>query len=72
MEIKMAINITVYDLINFPDNPKTITVDLKKVTPVGSLGDDKYVLSSISSATASGNASIQDSYVDYINVGWSK
>jgi hypothetical protein len=68
----MATNITVYDIINYPNNSRTVTVDLKKVTPYGEDGDEKWVLSATTTATASGSAAIQDTFVDYSNVGWSK
>lgn len=68
----MATNITVYDLLRYPDNSKTVTVDLKTVVPYGRSGDEKWVLSAVTSATASGSASIQDAFVDYTNVGWCK
>ena len=30
----MAVNVSVYDLVNYPDNSKTVTVDIKQVTPI--------------------------------------
>ncbi len=68
----MAINITAYDLLNYPDNGKTITLDLKLAVPVGYGGDERYLLSADTSATASGSATIQESFVDGSLVGWAK
>lgn len=68
----MATNITVYDLINYPDNGKTVTVSLKSVVPTGAFGDEKWVLNATTSATASGSASIQDSFANGYACGWSK
>lgn len=68
----MATNISVYDLQNFPSAVKTVTVDLKKVTPVGAYGDDKWVLNATTGATASGSVTIQGSFVDHMKVGWCK
>ncbi len=68
----MATNITVYDIINYPNNSRTVTVDLKKVTPTGEDGDEKWVLSATTTATASGSAAIQDTFVDFSNVGFCK
>ena len=66
----MAINVTTYDLDNYPDNAKTVTVDLKSVVATGSDGDEKYVLSADTSTTASGSATIQESFVSDTRVGW--
>lgn len=68
----MATNISVYDLENYPNNSKTVTVDLKKVTPYGAYGDEKWVLSASTTATASGSATIQGTFVDHMKVGWCK
>lgn len=70
----MATNITVFDLENYPDNNKTVTVDVTKVTPVGSEGDEKWVLSTVTSAfsSISNSTTIQDIYVQEIKAGWAK
>ncbi len=70
----MATNITVFDLENYPDNNKTVTVDVSKVTPVGSEGDEKWVLSTVTSAFSSiaNSTTIQDIYVQEIKAGWAK
>ena len=70
----MATNITVFDLENYPDNNKTVTVDVTKVTPVGSEGDEKWVMSFVTSAFSNNTNStaIQDIYVQEIKTGWLK
>ncbi len=70
----MATNITVFDLDNYPDNNKTVTVDVTKVTPVGSEGDEKWVLSFVTSAfsSISNSTAIQDIYVQEVRAGWAK
>lgn len=66
----MAINVVAYDIENYPDNPKTLTIDLKSVIPTGGFGDEKYTLSCDTSATASGSAVIQEAFVSDSKVGW--
>lgn len=70
----MARNITVYDLDQYPDNSKTVTVDQKQVVPVGAEGDDKWVLSFSTNAYSDNTSStaIQDIYVQEIHTGWAK
>jgi membrane-associated protease RseP (regulator of RpoE activity) len=70
----MARNITVYDLDQYPDNSKTVTVDQKQVVPVGAEGDDKWVLSFSTNAYSSiaSSTAIQDIYVQEIQTGWAK
>jgi hypothetical protein len=68
----MATNISVYDLLNYPDNNKTITLDLKSVVGLGYGGDERWVVQSFSSATASGSSAIQDVFADSIKIGWCK
>ena len=70
----MARNITVYDLDQYPDNSKTVTVDQKQVVPVGAEGDDKWVLSFSTNAYSNNTSStaIQDIYVQEIHTGWAK
>lgn len=70
----MATNITVFDLENYPDNNKTVTVDVTKVTPVGSEGDEKWVMSFVTSAfsSISNSTAIQDIYVQEVRAGWAK
>jgi hypothetical protein len=70
----MAVNITVYDLDNYPDNNKTMTVDQSTVVPVGYEGDEQWVLSFTTSAYSDNTnlTAIQDIYVQEINAGWYK
>ena len=71
----MAVNVTVFDLLNNPNNPKTVTVDLASVVPLGNGGEDAYVLTSTTSATASGAggvSAIQKLYIRDMRIGWSK
>jgi hypothetical protein len=70
----MATNITVKDLDNYPDISKTITVDQKTLVPTGAQGDEKWVLSFVTSAYSdnANNTAIQDIYVQEFSTGWIK
>lgn len=68
----MAVNITVYDLENYPDTSKTVSVDIKQVVPLGAGGDERWVATAYTSATASGSASIQDMFIRSFKLGWCK
>lgn len=70
----MATTITVYDLENFPDNSKTLTIDQKSVLPIGAEGDEKWVLSFVTTAYSdiSESTAIQDIYIQEIKTGWLK
>jgi len=70
----MAISVTVYDLENYPDNSKTITLDQKSVVPTGEEGDEKWVLSFVTTAYSdnTNRTDIQDIYVQEIKGGWLK
>lgn len=68
----MAVNVSVFDLENFPSNPKTVTVDQVSVVPLGGSGDEVWASSFITTATASGGASIQRLYVTDTKFGWAK
>ena len=72
--IIMATTITVYDLENYPDNSKTLTIDQKSVLPIGAEGDEKWVLSFVTTAYSdiSASTTIQDIYVREIKTGWLK
>jgi hypothetical protein len=69
----MAISVTVYDF-DYPDYPKTITLDEKSVVPAGQEGDEKWVLSFITSSYSdnTNHTAIQDIYVQEIKGGWLK
>ncbi len=68
----MAVNVSVYNLENYPNNPKTVSVDLTELVPYGNGGEDAWVLSALTSATASGGAAIQRLYINHIKFGWAK
>lgn len=68
----MSTNVSVYDLENYPDNYKTVVVDHKQVVTTGGAGDEIWVLSASTTATASGSASIQDVFINKFIVGWTK
>lgn len=68
----MAVNISVFDLQNYPNNPKTVTVDLSELVAFGNGGEDTWVLSAVTTATASGSAAIQRLYISQNRVGWVK
>jgi len=73
-QIIMATNITVYDLDNYPDNTKTVTLDHKTIVPVGYEGDEQWVLSFVTTAYSDNTnaTTIQDIYVREIKAGWLK
>lgn len=70
----MPVNVTVYDLDNYPDNSETVTVDHLTVVPVGYEGDEQWVLSFSTTAFSDNDNStaIQDIYVREIKAGWAK
>jgi len=70
----MATNVTIRDLDNYPDISKTVTVDQATMVPVGSYGDEKWLLSFVTSSF-SDNAlltAIQNIYVQEMKAGWAK
>jgi len=70
----MARNITVYDLDNYPDNSKTVTIDQQTIVPVGAEGDEQWVLSFTTTAYSNNanNTPIQDLYIQELKTGWAK
>ena len=70
----MAVNVSVYDLVNYPDNSKTVTVDIKQVTPIGYEGDEQWVISVVTSAYSdnTNRTAIQDVYIQSQRSGWLK
>ena len=70
----MAVNVTVYDLDNYPDNNKTVTVDQITVVPVGYAGDEQWVHSFTTNAFSDNlnTTAIQDIYVREMKAGWAK
>lgn len=72
----MAINVTVRDIVNFPGGtPKTVTLDIAQIVPVGGFpleGDEIWVSSATTNATASGGGSIQAIFKNILKRGWLK
>jgi hypothetical protein len=68
----MATTVNVRDLENYPDNNKTVVVDHKQVVPLGAGGDERWVISATTNATASGSATIQDVFIRTFVIGWTK
>lgn len=70
----MAVNVSVYDLVNYPDNPKTVTVDIRTIVPLGYEGDEQWVLSFVTTAYSDNTTptAIQDIYVQETSAGWLK
>lgn len=71
----MAVNVTVRDIVNFPGGtPKTITVDIAQVVTVAGEpeGDEIWVTSTSTTATASGGGSIQSIFKNEMKRGWIK
>lgn len=69
----MAINVTVRDIINFPGGtPKTITLDIAQIIPNGGNpeGDEIWITSSTTTATASGSGAIQDIFKNEMKRGF--
>ena len=70
----MAITATVYDLEGYPENSKTVTLDLLKVVPVGALGDEKFILTCRTSAYSdyADKTSIAAIFIQEFLCGWCK
>ncbi len=67
----MAVTVYVRDLINYPGNQKTITVNLTSLIPKDQSGDEKWVISLTTNAYAdANNTAIQDIYLTHIKRGW--
>jgi hypothetical protein len=69
----MAINVTIRDIINFPGGTaKTITLDIAQIVPTGGTpeGDEIWVTSSTTTATASGGGSIQNIFKNEMKRGY--
>lgn len=65
-------NVTVYDLENYPDNGKTVTVALDSVVPVGEEGDEKWVIAASTTgySNITNRTAIQKLYIRDIKAGW--
>ena len=70
----MAITATVYDLDGYPENSKTVTLDLLKVVPVGALGDEKFILTCRTTAYSdyAAKTAIGDIFIQEFLCGWCK
>ena len=70
----MALNISTQDLINYPGNVKTVSVDQAQIVPTGYEGDEQFVLKFSTTAYSDNvnRTSIQDIYVTSIKTGWCK
>jgi hypothetical protein len=68
----MAVSISVIDSVNYPDNAKTVSVDIKSLVDAGSDGDELWFLVASTSARATGNTSIDDELASYMLNGYSK
>ncbi|KKM26853.1 hypothetical protein LCGC14_1580520, partial [marine sediment metagenome] len=59
----MAVNVTLRDIVNFPGGTaKTVTLDITQIVPVQGdplEGDEIWVTSAVTTATASGGGSIE-------------
>jgi len=69
----MAVNVTVRDIVNFPGGTaKTVTVDIIQIVPVAGSpeGDEIWVTSTTTAATASGTAAIQDIFKNEMKRGF--
>lgn len=68
----MAINETVKDITVNPSVSKTVALDMDKVVLIDTEGDEKYVLKTTTSATATGAAPITDIYIREFKAGYSR
>ena len=70
----MAINLDLYDLENYPGNPKRGTVDIVQMIPAGYGGDEQFVLkfSTTAYSDAVNRTPIADIYLQETICGWSK
>ncbi len=67
----MATNVTVRSLADYPDISKTVTLDHSRIIALGSGGDEIWVVSATTTATASGSTSIQDAFIEDLIIGYS-
>jgi hypothetical protein len=70
----VAVNVTARDIVNFPGGTaKTITVDIIQSVPKGSAeGDETWLMSTVTTATASGGGSIQNIFKNEMIRGFVK
>ena len=72
----MATNVTLRDIVNFPGGTaKTVTLDITQIVPVGGdplEGDEVWVSSAVTTATASGGGSIESIFKNQMKRGFLK
>jgi hypothetical protein len=72
----VAVNVTVRDIVNFPGGTaKTVTCDITQVVPVTGdplEGDEIWVTSAVTTATASGGGSIENIFKNQMKRGFLK
>jgi len=70
----VAVNVTVRDIVNFPGGTaKTVTVDIVQLVPKGPAeGDQKWVATGSTTATASGGGAIQGVFKNEMSRGFVK
>ena len=68
----MAITVNVQDLVNFPGNVKSMSLDQVSVVPQGYEGDEKYIMKFSTSAYSDieNRTAIPDYYVTDFKSGW--
>ena len=69
----MAVNVSVRDIVNFPGGTaKTVTVDIIQIVPAGGSpeGDEIWVTSTTTAATASGTTAIEDIFKNEMKRGF--
>jgi len=69
----MALNVTVFSP-EYPDNQKTVTVDLKSMVGAGEQGDEIWVLSAATNAYSDNTSrtAISDILINKLKAGWSR
>ncbi len=72
----MAVNVTLRDIVNFPGGTaKTVTLDITQIVPVAGEpleGDEIWVTSTVTTATASGGGSIESIFKNQMKRGFLK
>ena len=72
----MAVNVTVRDIVNFPGGTaKTVTLDITQIVPVSGdplEGDEIWVTSAVTTATASGGGSIESIFKNQMKRGYTE
>jgi len=70
----VAVNVTVRDIVNFPGGTaKTVTLDITQIVPVTGdplEGDEIWVTSATTTATASGGGSIENIFKNQMKRGY--